>query len=180
MNIPADIQTRARVQLSQAAGLVMVMGLIAGCSPSTPPPATVARTNSLAGGKTNTISGGQGTNFALLETNSVFDAKLKNGRDPFFPTSSRQETKPPSGGATAPVVAVLRAPVELALVLNGIMGTDTRRAALINDRTFETGEELVVHTTNGPARVRCMAISPLSVTITVDGKPEPRKLVLKK
>lgn len=169
------------IRTGLAAGMAVILAMAAGCSPSVAPaPAAQAKmTVVAAAGKSNTVSRMQGTNIALLETNSVFDDKIKNARDPFFPASTRLEPKSATAAAAAPA-AVHKAPAELVLVLNGIMGKAGQRIALINGRTFETGDEVVIRTTNGQTRVKCLEIEPQSVTVTVNGNPEARKLFLKK
>jgi hypothetical protein len=167
------------IRTSLAAALAVMLSLASGCGPSAGPAPSGAKVDGAAtSGKTNSVIRGQGTNIALIETNSVFDDKMKNARDPFFPASVRQDPKPAAKAATAAVAP--KAPVELALVLNGILSKGSQRIALINGSTIEAGEEVMVRTTNGQARVKCLEIGPQSVTVTVNGKAEPRKLFLKK
>ena len=89
-------------------------------------------------------------------------ATPQDGRDPFFPLSTRRKPK---------VVATPTTPVAAAavdLVLNGISGTAGRRLAIINNRTFEAGEEGVVTPKSGPpTHIRCLDIRADSVLVQI-------------
>src|SRR6266446_2305320 len=70
------------------------------------------------------------------------------GTDPFFPKTGRfQHTK----------TVEQPGPVSF-LSLKGISVTRTRRTAIINNRTFEVGEEGEVKINGQPFRVRCIEI----------------------
>jgi hypothetical protein len=83
------------------------------------------------------------------------------GKDPFFPLR--------------PVVAVAtprtnRAPVtSVKLVLSGMSGTREKPLAIINNRTFEKGEEADILLKEGRTRVRCIEIRDDSVLVEVNG-----------
>jgi hypothetical protein len=172
MNMPTH---RTTMRTGLAIGLVMLC-MVVGCSPPDPKPPVSGAAKTVPSVTNKAASLERGTNIALAEVNSFFDDKLKNARDPFFPVSARLERQSVATSATA----VPKPSVEVVLVLNGIMGTSSQRMALINGRTFEPGDEVVIRTTNGQARVRCLEIGPQSVIVTVNGMPERRKLVLKK
>jgi hypothetical protein len=87
----------------------------------------------------------------------------KEGRDPFFPNSSRLP-----GGALPNKAA--SAHIEVALVLNGLSGTADHRLAMINGRTVAQGEEIEVPTASGRMRVRCIEIKGETVTVEVGGE----------
>lgn len=101
---------------------------------------------------------------------SVFQDDLKNGRDPFFPRSTRRGPK-----VTATEVAAPRAH----LVLKGITGAANRRFALINNQTLSAGETATVRITNGQVQVRCLEIREDSVLVIVEGNPEQTVLKLR-
>jgi hypothetical protein len=88
----------------------------------------------------------------------VVPSNVKEGRDPFFPGSSRAFT------TFAPKIKTSVASVT-SFVLNGISGTPEHRLAIINNRTFDTGEEAEVKTVNGRVRIRCAEIREDAVTI---------------
>ncbi len=58
------------------------------------------------------------------------------------------------------------------LVLKGIMGSFSKRLALINSRTFEAGETALVKTTAGDVEVRCLEIGEGFVRIKVGTNAE--------
>jgi hypothetical protein len=58
------------------------------------------------------------------------------------------------------------------LVLKGIMGSSSKRLALINSRTFEAGETALVKTTAGDVEVRCLEIGEGFVRIKVGTNAE--------
>ena len=93
----------------------------------------------------------------------VIPSKPQQGRDPFFPQSTRlfeevmTSTNQPGVAATD-------------LQLKALSGLPGHRLAMINNITFEAGEEAEVSTSNGRARVRCLAIRDDSVLIQVNGE----------
>jgi hypothetical protein len=96
---------------------------------------------------------------------SVFTipSNAKEGRDPFFP--NRLITGLPPGPKTNKPVLV-----PLKLALNGLSGTREKPLAIINNRTFEKGEEAELSTPSGRTRVRCIDIKEDSVTVEVNGQ----------
>jgi hypothetical protein len=103
----------------------------------------------------------------LAKTNlhhSVFilPANAEEGRDPFFPRSSRPyET---AAAATTNSVEVT------ALVLKGFSGTPDHRLVIINNHTFAAGDEGDVIAEQGRIHVHCIEIKSRSVVIEVSGK----------
>jgi len=100
---------------------------------------------------------------------SEFISDPKQGKDPFFPRSTR--------------LAMLAAPAKQgtvdssALVLQGISGPANRRLVIINKVTFEKGEAGEVTMPYGRMRIRCEEIKDESVVVTF-GEP-PRRLELR-
>ena len=93
------------------------------------------------------------------------------GRDPFYPRSSYPYLR------DAPIIVPTNTPqpvVAVELKLKGISGLPPHRLAVINNHTFEAGEEAEVNTTNGRMSIRCLEISENSATIQVG--PERRVL----
>ena len=104
--------------------------------------------------------------FRTWQTNSVFDVKLRNARDPFFPGASPNGAEATGGTNAAPA-----AKVELDLRLYGIIGTAANRMALINHRPFAVGEEARVPVQNGEkVTVKCLEIREESVVISIKGR----------
>jgi hypothetical protein len=87
------------------------------------------------------------------------------GVDPFFPRSNR-----PYFGTPLPVAAPTNPePVQVAvdLKLKAISGLPEHRLALINNHTFEAGEEGEIVTTTGRMRIRCLEITQDSAVVQV-------------
>lgn len=131
-----------------------------------------AAANAASAGKTNAPAAKAATEAATpapAETpipRSVFviPKSAKEGRDPFFPNSTRLfgevTTKT---NTTAPVTKV-------DLVLKALAVSAEQRLATINTRTFEVGEEAEIQTGAGRVRVRCLEIHEDSVVIEVGGE----------
>ncbi|HOX58275.1 MAG TPA: hypothetical protein P5205_14215 [Candidatus Paceibacterota bacterium] len=88
----------------------------------------------------------------------------QEGRDPFFPQSvlHKPVVVKPTKNVPAP------APVELEL--KGITGPEEKRLAIINNRTFEIGEEGFVLTNVGRVRITCKQIGTDSVCVALNGQ----------
>jgi len=105
---------------------------------------------------------------ALEETNvarSVFKlpASSKEGRDPFFPNSTRPYEV---------ALATGRAPGLLLVTCKGISGTPDHRFAIINNHTFATGDEGEVVVPGGKVHIRCVEIKTNSVVVEAGGDRE--------
>jgi len=89
----------------------------------------------------------------------------QEGKDPFFPRSMRlfNNVVVRTNLQAAPVAVV-------ELHLNGISGTPDHRLAIINNRTFESGEEGEVAAASGRVRVTCKDIKLDSVRVIVSGE----------
>jgi hypothetical protein len=90
-------------------------------------------------------------------------ASPKDGRDPFFPNSTR-----PYETAIA-AVAQPRAGDMSSLVLKGISGPPDRRLAIINNHTLAIGDEETITTPQGPIHIRCVEIKGNSVVVESGG-----------
>jgi len=109
---------------------------------------------------------------AALETpKSVFanPATPQDGIDPFFPRSTRHRPPPPTPAPKEPAKAAPPV-VEVQLELKGISGTVERRLAIINNKTFETGEQAEVIANVGRIRITCKEIKTDSVEVVVNGQ----------
>ena len=94
----------------------------------------------------------------------VVPANPSEGRDPFFPTSTRAYE---SAMASSPT----NTPVEVnALVVRGVSGSSGSRLVIINNHTFAAGDIADVITEQGRLRVHCIEIKLHSVIIEVRGQ----------
>ena len=99
---------------------------------------------------------------AVLRSTFVIPKNPNDGRDPFFPNSTRlYETVL----AAQPHVGNLSS-----LVLKGISGPSDHRLAIINNRTFGVGDEANLVTPQGPIHIRCVEIKAGSVVIESGGQ----------
>jgi hypothetical protein len=97
-------------------------------------------------------------------TQSVFviPTNAREGRDPFFPNSTRlfEDTvskTPPVGDVSS-------------LVLRGISGSPGHRLAIINNHTFAAGDEGEVVTPHTRIHIRCVEIKDNSVVVESGGQ----------
>ena len=84
------------------------------------------------------------------------------GRDPFFPKSSRPYE--------AAVNTTNRVAEITALVVKGISGPPDHPLVIINNHTFAAGDTADVVTEQGRIRVHCVEIKPRVVVIEVGGQ----------
>jgi hypothetical protein len=110
-------------------------------------------------------------------TQSVFvvPAKPVEGKDPFFPRSTRVY-----GTTAAPKPGVVKPTITAELTLGGISGTPERPLAIINNYTFTTGEEREVATGGARLRIRCLEINMAAGSVLVQIGSERRELRLHK
>ena len=96
---------------------------------------------------------------------SVFriPASPQEGRDPFFPQSALRKPEVIRSPVAAP-------PAIAELELKGISGTADHRLAIINNRTFELGEEGTVLSNVGRVRLKCLEITTNSVRVNINGQ----------
>jgi hypothetical protein len=95
-------------------------------------------------------------------TKSVFVDRANFGRDPFYPNSTRRKSLEPV--PSEPVVVNFGN-----LALKGVSGTAERRLAIINNKTFEVGEEAELRVSGQVVKVKCTEIRAKSVIISVNG-----------
>ena len=106
---------------------------------------------------------------------SVFDASPAY-RDPFHPGSTRR-----LGSSRVDESDDKSSKTDLAslLVLNGLSGTTAQRLAIINGKTFASGEQGDVVTQRGKVNVRCLEIRSGSTVILVGADANKLELRLK-
>ena len=93
-----------------------------------------------------------------------------DGRDPFFPNSSRVY------GENA--VTNRAATVMVDLILKGISGTTEKPLAIINSTTFTAGESNEVILKNGRMRIQCVEVNMAAGTVLMQIGSERRELRL--
>ena len=92
-----------------------------------------------------------------------------SGKDPFFPKSTR------FGALQTNTTEVAPTPVSC-LMLKGISGSKGHRLAIINNRTFEAGEEAEIRAAGQTFRVKCVDIRDDGVTVSVSGQTQKLSL----
>ena len=101
----------------------------------------------------------------------VIPTSSAEGRDPFFPNSTH---------FIAPVLApkTTNAPVviQVELSLKGISGPADHRLAIINNKTFQAGEEGEVTASGGKVRIRCLEIKEDAVEVQVGSERRELRL----
>jgi len=137
---------------------------------------TVASPNAQPQSNTNSKASATSSNEVAVPQSVFIMPKAKpEGVDPFFPRSSRPY------GPVMPIVIETNAPVPVTvaveLKLKAISGLPEHRLALINNHTFEAGEDGEVLTANGRMRIRCLEIHGESAIVQVG--PERRELHLR-
>lgn len=128
---------------------------------------------SVLGAKDQANTATTGTNapaIVIPKSNFIIPSSVTQGRDPFFPLSSRLVLNATPNNAET----VKTAPVTLAL--KGVSGTESKRFALINDKTFESGEEREISVGASKVRVHCIQIREDSVTVEVNGTRQELRL----
>jgi hypothetical protein len=106
---------------------------------------------------TNTVS----TNMVQIRSIFIAPTSNKEGRDPFFPESTRLADAAASTNHV-PEITSLKVP--------GIFGTPDHRLAIINNHTFAVGEEGDVLTATGRIHLKCVDIQADAVVVEVNGQ----------
>jgi hypothetical protein len=127
---------------------------------------TPAPTSTSSAGQVPASTTAQPLTLAAPQSVFVNPATTLDGKDPFFPQSTRHRPPPP---VSVPI-ATKAAPPPVELELKGISGTPERRLAIINNATFETGEQAEVVTNVGRVRITCKEIKADSVEVVVNGQ----------
>jgi hypothetical protein len=105
----------------------------------------------------------------------VLPRNPSEGRDPFFPHTSRLS----GARATETKTVTNKPPAVIELALKGISGTRDRPLAIINTTTFGVGDENDVITGTRRVRVHCVGINVDTGTVIVQIGNERRELRLK-
>jgi hypothetical protein len=129
---------------------------------------------------TNAKSSATATNGSLKDAvvpKSVFlmPKDKEQGVDPFFPKS-----RYPYVGPVVPIIVPTNVPepvrVEVDLKLKAISGLPEHRLALINNHTFEAGEEGEIITNKGRMRIRCLEVRQDSAIVQVGNEHRELRL----
>ncbi len=107
----------------------------------------------------------------------IVPTRAKEGRDPFFPNSTREYTTADGKSARSAKTA---ATADALLDLKGFSARPGFRLAIINDHSFGVGEEGEVNTPAGRIRIRCVAIKDDSVVVEIGGERRELQFRLKK
>jgi len=94
----------------------------------------------------------------------IMPASPKEGRDPFFPSS----TRPYQSAVLANTPAADLNPN--LLVMQGISGMPPNRLVVINKHTFAKGDYAEVSTSQGRIHIHCLEINANSVVIEANGQ----------
>ncbi len=128
----------------------------------------------------NSLGAPQKTTAPTVETNAAPDAKEalpkaefdeRAGKDPFFPNR-----------VLVPVVKAATpksTDASQLLQLKGFSGAVNRRLAIINNQTFEVGEEREVTTPGGKIKIRCVEIRADSVVVELPNQAGRKELQLR-
>jgi hypothetical protein len=92
------------------------------------------------------------------------------GKDPFYPRSMHPYSSGPIPTNNEPVAIVYD------LHLKALSGSGDHRLALINNHTFEMGEEAEVTTATGRIRIKCIDIHGDVVLVQVGGERRELRL----
>jgi hypothetical protein len=99
----------------------------------------------------------------------VIPTNPQEGRDPFFPNSTRPYENAPASKKSVGDVS--------SLVLKGISGPPDHRLAIINNRTLAVGDEQDLTTPQGRIHIRCVEIKANSVVIESSGQNHELKYI---
>jgi predicted small secreted protein len=101
------------------------------------------------------------TGVGNIQSVFILPTSPKDGRDPFYPESTRTLDSTPATVHTVEISS-LRVP--------GISGTPGHLLAIINNHTFAVGDEGEVLTATGRVNLRCLEIQPNFVLVEVNGQ----------
>jgi hypothetical protein len=94
---------------------------------------------------------------------SVFVDRPNFGRDPFFPNSPRRARIIETNSPVEPTANFNN------IALKGISGTPEKRLAILNNKTFEVGEEAELRISGHLTKVKCVEVREKSVVISING-----------
>ena len=146
----ADLNTTEKRKLSVVCGLALLLALLsAGRAAHSAAPAVPAD---------------------IQFVRSTFVNSPTLGKDPFYPKSTRR------GAVTHTNITEVTPTFVSSLVLKGISGPKSHRLAIINNRTFEIGEEAEIRSLGQTFRVKCVEIRDDGVIVSVNGQSQKLSL----
>lgn len=98
----------------------------------------------------------------INQSTFIMPASPAQGRDPFYPESTRPYESAVTNSHAKDEVTLLE--------FKGFSGSADNRLAIINNHTFAVGDEEYVLTSGGRVFVRCLEIKPNSVVVEVGGQ----------
>jgi hypothetical protein len=101
------------------------------------------------------------TGIGTIQSVFILPASAAEGRDPFYPESTRAIEAAANQNHTVEITA---------LKVPGISGTPGHFLAIINTHTFAVGEEGDLKTAGGSVHIRCLAIQPDAVMVEINGQ----------
>ena len=112
---------------------------------------------------------------AVVERKSIFEDPTRAPyTDPFFPQSARIRPVPVEGTPAPRSTASIDQ-----IILKGVSGTDGKRFALINRRTFAAGESGTVQTPRGPVNIEVLEVKERSAIIKLENDPDSKEIYLR-
>jgi hypothetical protein len=98
----------------------------------------------------------------VIQSAFILPSSPREGRDPFFPNSTRPYK--------STVVTISHSADVSSLVIKGFSGSMDHRFVIINNHTFAPGDEGDVITSNGRIHLSCVEIRTNSVVIEIGGE----------
>jgi hypothetical protein len=164
-------QTDFLLRVGALGAIILLTGLQPGFAAGTNANLKVhARTATVAAAPEGAVSSAPELPLSIF----VVPQKVTEGKDPFFPNSSRVYGAGSSARAT-------NAPSIMAdLTLKGISGTVEQPLAIINTTTFTTGEINEVLLKKGRIKVQCLEINMVAGTVLLQVGGDRRQLALQR
>jgi hypothetical protein len=129
-----------------------------------------------AGAATEPTPSGATNASAPFLPKAVFAEDLSNGKDPFFPDSTRRKTSLSSTNSQVVQTTV----VWSELKLKGIILGKGRRSAFINNAIVAEGEKVTIKLDSGNLVLQCLEIKERFVRVSIEGIKDAKTLELPK
>ena len=157
----------------QITAAVAAIAFTAFAAPATPPTITASAKAAPALNKQKgETANAQRVDGAIARSQFSLPRKVAEGRDPFFPNSTRPY------GAEVTTKAVGESTPEVEFLLKGISGTAEQPLAIINNTTFTTCEENEVIIKSKRIKIRCFEINMTTGTVLIEYAGSRRQLKL--
>jgi hypothetical protein len=136
--------------------------------------ARAAQTPPAAGDQAKATTNAAPAALELPKSVFIIPTTYAEGKDPFFPLSTR--LNPPAPPPDTTKATHIPPNIVVQLDLKGISGALNRRLAIINNQTFGVGEEGEVAVNSGRVRIVCKEIKDNSVVVLVNGQERTLRL----